>query len=88
MDLSTTFFVLAFTAIAIYIVSSMIMVSQLQKRGVKINFFLLRLYLIKYAQQYKKITKEETGRIGSLYYLHIISVNTALVCAVIGLLLR
>ncbi|MBN1558625.1 hypothetical protein JW998_00130 [candidate division KSB1 bacterium] len=88
MNLSTIFFVLAFTAIAVYIVTSMKIVSELQKRGIKINFFLLRLYLIKYAQQYKEITRQETGRIGSLYYLHIISVNTALVGAVIGLLLR
>jgi hypothetical protein len=63
-------------------------VHQLSNRGVKISFFWLRLYLIKYIQQYKQLTVKETGKAGPLYYPCIISVNLALVLAVVGLLLR
>ena len=87
MEYSTPFFTVAFIAIAIYIITSMRIVSELQQRGIKISFFWLRLYIIKYANQYKEITKNETGRIGPLFYWWIISVNTALVCAVVGLLI-
>jgi len=37
-------------------------VHEVSKRGVKINFLWLRLYVIKYMHQYKKMTKEETGK--------------------------
>jgi len=63
-------------------------VQQLSKRGVKINFVLLRLYLIKYISQYKQITLKETGKIGPLYYPCIVSVILALVLAMVGLILR
>ncbi|MFZ2053480.1 MAG: hypothetical protein WAU81_04710 [Candidatus Aminicenantales bacterium] len=61
---------------------------ELSKRRVKINFILLRLYLIKYIHQYKQLTLKETGKIGPLYYPCIISVNLALVFAIVGLILR
>jgi hypothetical protein len=48
----------------------------------------LRLYIIKYIHQYKKISKQETGKIGPLYYPCVISVNLALVCAIAGLVLK
>jgi hypothetical protein len=57
----------------------MMIVHQLSKRGVKISFLLLRLYIIKYIHQYKKITLEETGKVGPLFYPCIISINMALV---------
>ena len=63
-------------------------VHQLSKRGVKINFFLLRVYLIKYIHQYKQLTLKETGKIGPLYYPCILSINLALLLAIIGLLIR
>ena len=63
-------------------------VNEVSKRGTKINFFLLRLYIIKYIHEYKQITRQETGKVGPLYYPCIISVNLAWVCAIAGLLLR
>ena len=75
-----SFFVaLALLAIALNITLSMLIVGELQKRKVPINFFLLRLYLPKYAHQYKKITLQETGRVGGLFYGWLISINAALV---------
>ena len=63
-------------------------VHEVSKRGVKINFFWLRLYIIKYIHQYRKLTLEESGRIGPLYYPCVISVNLALILAIVGLILK
>ena len=79
---------LAIVFAGLFVILSMMIVNEVSKRGVKISFLWLRLYLIKYIHQYKKITKEETGKIGPLYYPCIISVNLALVCGVAGLLLK
>ena len=62
-------------------------VHQLSKRGVKINFFLLKLLIIKYIHQYKQITLEESGKVGPLYYPCIVSINMALVLALVYFIL-
>ena len=69
----------AIACVCLYVIFSMMIVHQLSKRGVKISFLLLRLYIIKYLHQYKKITLEETGKVGPLFYPCIISINMALV---------
>ncbi len=80
--------VLSIVFVGIFVIFSVMIVNEVSKRGVKINYFLLRLYVIKYIHQYKKITKQETGSIGPLYYPCIISINLAWVCAIAGLLLK
>jgi hypothetical protein len=79
---------LALVFVGLFVILSIMIVHEVSKRGVKINFFLLRLYVIKYIDQYRKLTKKETGKVGALYYPCIISVNLALVCAIAGLILR
>lgn len=79
---------LAIVFVGLFVVFSIMIVNEVSKRGIKINFFLLRLYIIKYIHQYRKITKEETGKVGPLYYPCVISVNLAWVCAIAGLLLK
>ena len=86
--MANTLLALAIVCILLFVVFSMMIVHELSKRGVKINFFLLRLYIIKYIHQYRKITEEETGRIGPLYYPCIGSVTLALICAILGALLK
>jgi hypothetical protein len=80
--------ILALVFVGLFVVFSIMIVHELSKRGVKINFILLRLYLIKYIHQYKKLTVKETGKIGPLYYPCIVSINLALVFAIVGLILR
>jgi len=79
---SAIFFVL------IFVVFSILIMSELQKRDIKINFFLMRLLLPKYAHQYKKITKKETGKVGALFYYWIISINLALVSFIVGMIFK
>jgi len=86
--MASTFLILALVLVGLFVIFSMMIVHDLSKRGVKINFVLLRLYLIKYIQQYKQITLKETGKVGPLYYPCIVSVSLTLVLAIVGLLVR
>ena len=86
--MANTLLILALVFVGLFAIFSMMIVRDLSKRGVKINFVLLRLYLIKYISQYKQITLKETGKIGPLYYPCIVSVGLALVLAIVGLILR
>jgi len=52
----------------IFLALGMMMVHAVSKRGIKVNFWLIRINLIKHMKQYKELTRQETGRVGSLYY--------------------
>jgi len=86
--MANTLLILALVFVVLFVIFSMMIVRGLSKRGVKINFVLLRLYLIKYISQYKQVTLKESGKIGPLYYPCIVSVGLALVLAIVGLLLK
>jgi len=74
---------LAIFFLVIWVISSMTIVSYLSNRGVKINYFLLRLMIIPYADQYRKMTKFNNGKTGKLYYVWLLSVNLALACIIL-----
>ena len=88
MNMFILFMSLALVSVIVYIVFSMLIVHELQKRKVKINFFFLKLYLPKYVHQYKQISLQETGKVGLLFYGWLVSINAALAFAIIGLVLR
>lgn len=54
-----------------FVVSNVMLMNELRKRKVKVNFFLYRILIFKYLNQYKKLTVEETGKPGEVYYLFI-----------------
>ena len=88
MNITIFLAVLAFIAIAWYIVSGIMIVSELQKRKQKINLIFIKVMLPVYAHRYKKITFEETGKVGPLFYHWVISINTALVLAVAAIIFK
>lgn len=88
MNIFYLFMYLALFFVLSNIVFTILIVSELQKRKVKINFFLLRLYIPKYVHQYKKITLEETGKVGVLFYCRVVSINLTWILAVIGIILK
>lgn len=77
----------AIAGVCLYVIFSMMIVHQLSKRGVKINFFLLKLLIIKYIHQYKQVTQEESGKVGPLFYPCIVSINMALVLGLVYFIL-
>jgi hypothetical protein len=50
------------------VVAALLIARDLDRRGVSANYIWLRLYILKYIGQYAKITQEETGRVGPLFF--------------------
>ncbi len=88
MTTSNTFLFLAILSALWGVVSSIRITAWLQRRGVKINYFLLRLLIIRYVHQYREISRAEFGHVGPYFYHYVIAMNATLVCAVVGLVLR
>lgn len=88
MDTFHLFLYLALLSVICNIVITMIIISELQKRKVKINFFLLRLYIPKYVYEYKKINLKETGKVSPLFYSWLSTINLAWILAAIGISLN
>ena len=84
MNVSDLFLGLALVSVGWGIVSMIVITSFVADRGTKINFFLYRLYIIKYLKQYKQITEAEKGVPGLWFYLFVISMNLALLFSIIG----
>ncbi len=72
-------------SVLVYVVSTLMIYSYLKDKGEKVSFLWLRLFMISYANRYKKLTKNETGKVGYLFYLWIVSVNVALISAILVL---
>ena len=86
--LSNVFLVLAIICLLCGVVSSIMITSFVSRRGTKINYFLIRIYIYKYINQYRKITEDETGKVGPLFYLFIVSFILALLFAVVGAIMK
>jgi len=86
--MSDLFLILTFLSAAWGAVSSLMIASFLSKRGTKINFLFFRVLVLKYIHEYHKITKQENGKPGPWFYSYIISMNLALVFAIVGILLK
>ena len=86
--MSMFFFVLALISVAFGIAFMIMITSYLSKQGIKINYFLLRLYIIKYVHQYRKITMAGSGKPGPLYYPFVASMILTLVFAAIGIIIK
>ena len=70
------------------VVSMVLIAEALRKRNMKVNWIFLKVLIIKYVGQYRKITLQETGKVGPLYYSFVVSMNLALVTAIIGIVLH
>ena len=78
----------ALLAVVYHVVVTVMVYENLRRRGLRVSFLWLRLYGPKYANQYRRITRQETGHTGPLFYHYVFSINTALVSGVAGLLMR
>jgi hypothetical protein len=82
------FLLIALVSVAWGIVSTIAIANFLQKEGRKINFIFINVLIFKYVHEYFQITTKENGKSGFWYYSFIISMNTALAFAIIGLILN
>ncbi len=88
MNLTTILIAIGLLAVIWYVATTILIYDALRKRNIKVSFLFLRLLILKYASQYKEITLKETGKVGSLFYHWIISINIALASAILILLIR
>ena len=88
MNLSDLFLALGVAAMLFNVALTMVIVSKLSRKGVKINYFFLRFLYPKYVHQYKKMVSQETGKESPLYYFWLVSINLALVLCIVGLVLK
>ncbi len=86
MNLTISFTVIAGIAVVWFIVSGILIINELLKRKQKISFVFIKLMLPVYAHRYKKITLEETGKVGPLFYHWVIAINIALVFAIAAII--
>jgi hypothetical protein len=86
--MSNLFFVFAFISVGVGIVSSILVTSYVSHRGIKINYFLWRIMIFKYVNDYRRITKQETGKTGPWFYVLAVAMNLALVFVIIGIIVR
>lgn len=74
---------LAILCVVWAVVAALMIARDLQKRGLPVSYLWLRLLILKYLHQYAKITQEETGRVGPLFYHYVVPLNVALVLCIV-----
>lgn len=68
----------------VWAVTSAVLISRyLEQRGYPISFIWFRVMILKYLEQYRQVTREETGRVGPLFYHYVVPLCLALVLAII-----
>jgi len=71
-----------------YLISCISIVNFLARRKIKINYWLIRILMIKYANQYRDITLEETGEVGPLFRLWSYSAILMLACTALAIIIK
>lgn len=82
MSIPIVLAVLALSCAIWNVVTTARVYNALRRRGVKVSFLWLRVLIPWYVERYKRITLQESGRIGLLYYHWIVSINLTLVTGI------
>lgn len=77
----TLFLGLTLAAGATHVVSLILIMAALDRRGQRTGMFLARIHFYKYLAAYRETTRKETGKTGPLYLLWNLSIILALVFA-------
>ncbi len=86
--MSTRILVLALVSVAVGVISSIAVTAYVSARGIKINYFLWRIMIFKYFNDYVAMTTKEKGRPGVWYYTFKAGMILALVFVIIGIAVR
>ena len=86
--MSTLFLAVAILSALWGVVDAILVAVALDKRGIRVNMLLFRVLMFRYLSQYRDVTLKETGKVGPLYYSYVTSMLVAVVCALIGFVLR
>jgi hypothetical protein len=61
------------------VVAAVLISVYVRRRGEPVSLVWLRLMILKYLHEYARLTREETGRVGPLFYHYVVPLNVALV---------
>jgi len=84
-------YILIFSAIAccLWAVASIVRITiDMNRRGIKTPFPFMGVLMFRNLHRYQKITVEETGKVGPLFYSFVVPINAAWILALAGLILR
>lgn len=84
MSMTIILFVLACGCVVWCVITTLLIYENLRRRGEQVSFIWLRAAAPWYASRYRKITKQETGKVGSLFYHWIVSINSVPVFTVLA----
>ncbi len=87
MDIQKIFLILAAAAVIVNVVVLIMIISSLNRRGMKTNMLDVRMRPWKYLAAYKAATVKETGKTGLLYTLSLLTSGLAIILALAGLLI-
>ena len=77
------------TGVGMYLISTILIYEFHHRRNDKTpNFLFINFHIFQFVSKYKKITKSQNRRIGPLFYMWIISINIALFCAILLLVVN
>ncbi|HOD65942.1 MAG TPA: hypothetical protein PLR32_00400 [candidate division Zixibacteria bacterium] len=71
-----------------HVIATMAIYNYLRRRGDKVSFVWLRLMSPIYASRYRAATRQETGRVGHLFYHWVIPINLAFLLVVLAVASR
>ena len=87
--METLLLIIGLGAVVVYITSAILIFDYVNNRIHKRKHFVfINLFIYSYVKHYKKITREETGKTGILFYVWVISINVALLCLILFLIFR
>jgi hypothetical protein len=75
--------VIAIGCVAWALVAGLRAVRYCERRGIAVNPLFLSIEMLKCLSQYRKLTREETGQVGPLFYHYVIPINAALVLVIV-----
>lgn len=84
MIIGKVFLGLGLVSATIGIYNMIKILSYLSTKGVKVNWFLMRLRWFSYMLKYRELTVEETGKVGPYHRGYIISMLATLVLVIAG----
>jgi len=64
------------------VVAAILIAMNLRKRGLAVSVIWLRVMILNYLHKYAQVTREESGRVGPLFYHYVVPLNVALVIVI------
>ena len=75
--------VVAWVCVVWAVVAALLIAADRRRRGAKVSYVWLRLFILRYLFDYRRMTRQETGRTGLLFYHYVVPLNVALLLSII-----